>query len=222
MWRPTQQLAFSDAHAKGHGHVIAESNPPPSRGYRYRSFSNENGIYDHIASQPLPQRSFFEMIVHSPDVGVDSASRVHFDLEWVTGDDDKTTMEMPTKKLHLDAFCDFLGAFMKKHYGTEVPRNELLVLNSSLPSKLSFHVLLPLVFTCVDQRQDSKARILGDRAEVGTDAFLAFKGCPDEAIYTQKNECFVYHCATSPGNATTCIGGPRTVLYHHRPVTDFS
>jgi len=162
------------------------------------------------------------MIVHSPDVGVDSASRVHFDLEWVTGDDDKTTMEMPTKKQYLDAFCEFLDVFMKKHYGTEVPRNELLVLNASLPSKLPFHVLPPLVFTCVDQRQDFKARILGDRAEVGTDAFLAFKGCPDEAIYTQKNECFVYHCATSPGNATTCIGGPRTVLYHHRPVTDFS
>ena len=109
MWRPTQQLVFSDAHAKGHGHVIAESNPPPSRGYRYRSFSNENDIYDHIAPQPLPQRSFFEMIVHLPDVGVDSASRVHFDLEWDTGDDDKTTMEMPTKKQYLGAFCEFFG-----------------------------------------------------------------------------------------------------------------
>ena len=75
---------------------------------------------------------------------------------------------------------------MKNYYGMEVPRNELLVLNASLPSKLPFHVLLPLVFTCVDQRQDFKARILGDRAEVGTDAFLAFKGCPDEAIYTKK------------------------------------
>ena len=71
----------------------------------------------------------------------------------------------------------------------EVPRNELLVLNASIPSKLSFHVLLPLVFTCIDQRVDFKARILGDRAEAETDAFLAFKGCPDEAIYT-KNRVF--------------------------------
>ena len=78
---------------------------------------------------------------------------------------------------------------MKKHYGLEVSRNELLVLNASMPSKLSFHVLLPLVFTCVDQRIDFKARLLGDRIQAEADSFLAFKGCPDEAIYI-KNRVF--------------------------------
>ena len=221
MWRPTQQLAFSDAHAQGHGHVIAEANPPPSRGYRYRSFLDEKGVYDLIASRPEAQRSFFEMIVHSPDVEVDSASRVHFDIEWDTGDIDKATMVMPTKQQYLDAFCDYLDAFMQKHYGVEVPRNELLVLNASIPSKLSFHVLLPLVFTCIDQRVDFKARILGDRAEAETDAFLAFKGCPDEAIYT-KNRVFRLPLCNKIGkenHLTWWVGDGTT--YHNRLMTNF-
>ena len=57
---------------------------------------------------------------------------MHFDLEWDTADDDKTTMYMPTKKQYLDAFCDFLDAFMQKHYATKVPRSERLVLNASI------------------------------------------------------------------------------------------
>ena len=185
MWRPTQQLAFSDAHAQGHGHVIAEANPPPSRGYHYRSFANEDAVYEHVASRPRSERYFFEMIVHSPESCIDSASRVHFDLEWDTGDDDKTTMDMPTKEHYLDAFCDFIDAFMRKHYDTNVPRSELLVLDASIPSKLSFHVLLPLVFTCVDQRIDIKARIAHERLDAEPDTFEKLKGCPDETIYTR-------------------------------------
>ena len=76
MWHHTQQLAFSDAHARGHKHVIARSNPPPGRGYRYRSFANEDAVYEHVASLARSERCFFEMIVHSPEGGVDSASRV--------------------------------------------------------------------------------------------------------------------------------------------------
>jgi len=189
MWHYTQQLAFSDAHARGHKHVIARSNPPPGRGYRYRSFANEDAVYEHVASRPRSERCFFEMIVHSPEGCVDSASRVHFDLEWDTGDDDKIGVDMPTKEQYLDAFCDFLDAFMQKHYDTKVPRSELLVLNASIPSKLSFHVLMPLVFTCVDQRVDFKARIARERLDAEPDAFVTFKGCPDEAIYT-KNRVF--------------------------------
>lgn len=189
MWHFTQQPAFSDAHAQGHKHVIARSNPPPGRGYRYRSFANEDAIYEHIASRPRSERCFFEMIVHSPDNGVDNASRVHFDLEWDTGDDDKQTMDMPTKEDYLDAFCDFLDVFMQKHYDIKAPKSELLVLNASIPSKLSFHVLMPLVFTCVDQRIDFKARITRERQDAEPDTFIKFKGCPDEAIYT-KNRVF--------------------------------
>ena len=189
MWHHTQQLAFSDAHARGHKHVIARSNPPPGRGYRYRSFANEDAVYEHVASLARSERCFFEMIVHSPDGGVDSASRVHFDLEWDTGDDDKTDVDMPTKEEYLNAFCDFLDSFMQKHYDTTVPRSELLVLNASIPSKISFHVLLPLVFSCIDQRVDFKARIARERLDAQPDTFVAFKGCPDEAIYT-KNRVF--------------------------------
>ena len=187
MWHHTQQLAFSDAHARGHKHVIARSNPPPGRGYRYRSFANEDAVYEHVASLARSERCFFEMIVHSPDGGVDSASRVHFDLEWDTGDDDKTDVDMPTKEEYLNAFCDFLDSFMQKHYDTTVPRSELLVLNASIPSKISFHVLLPLVFSCIDQRVDFKARIARERLDAQPGTFVAFKGCPDEAIYTKKS-----------------------------------
>ena len=63
------------------------------------------------------------------------------------------------------------------------------MLNASIPSKLSFHVLLPLVFTCVDQRVDFKARIARERLDAEPDTFVTFKGCPDEAIYT-KNRVF--------------------------------
>ena len=63
------------------------------------------------------------------------------------------------------------------------------MLNASIPSKLPFHVLMPLVPTCVDQRIDFKARIARERRDAEPDAFATFKGCPDEAIYT-KNRVF--------------------------------
>ena len=104
MWRHVQQIALSDAHAQRHGHVIAWANPLSSRGYRYRSFPTVRAVYEFVAGQPWSERCFFEMIVHSPENDVDSASRVHFDIEWDTGDDDKQDMDVPTKEQYLDAF----------------------------------------------------------------------------------------------------------------------
>ena len=66
MWHHTQQLAFSDAHARGHKHVIARSNPPPGRGHRFFSFVEATSRFLGSYEKALASFSSFWNVIRLP------------------------------------------------------------------------------------------------------------------------------------------------------------
>jgi hypothetical protein len=56
-------------------------------GYRYRSFTNERGVYDEVFNRRGPDRFLYGMVVQ------DSASAVYFDFEWEFADADTQDMK---------------------------------------------------------------------------------------------------------------------------------
>ena len=85
MWHYKQQPALDEQDAHGHRFVIAEE--LERGGYRYRSFTNERGVYDEVFNRRGPDRFLYEMVVQ------DSASAIYFDFEWEHADVDKQDMQ---------------------------------------------------------------------------------------------------------------------------------
>ena len=107
MWHYKQQPALDEQDAHGHRFVIAEE--VERGGYRYRSFTNERGVYDEVSNRRGPDRFLYEMVVQ------DSAPAVYFDFEWEYADADKQEMKQRmTAEEYIDRVWAYVSDFMEK------------------------------------------------------------------------------------------------------------